>query len=157
MHQNRRCKAIFITCYKQPQATSSGWWPLLDPTTYWSVVGALQYLTLTRPELAYIVNQVCQFIHQPITTHWTVVKRILRYVKGTSNHGLLFRPGPFKLKAYSDSDYAGDPADRRSIGGFCVYLGDNPIAWSSKKQSTVSRSSTESEHCQVAKTAAEIS
>lgn len=83
--------------------------PLDDPFEYRSVLGALQYLTLTRPDIAFSVNQVCQFMQRPFTAHWTAVKRILRYVKGTIVHGLHFQPGPLKLEAYSDADYAGWP------------------------------------------------
>ncbi|KAM1479039.1 hypothetical protein ACFX2I_026387 [Malus domestica] len=128
-----------------------------DPQTYRSVVGALQYLTITRPDLSYAVNQVCQFMHSPKTTHWLAVKRILRYVKATYDHGLVYKPGGMQLSAFSDADYAGDPDTRHSTGGFCIYLGSNLVSWSSKKQKTVSRSSTEAEYRQLAYTAAEIS
>lgn len=131
--------------------------PLPDPTEYRSVVGALQYLTISRPDIAFAVNQVCQFMHKPTTVHWTAVKRILRYVKGSVSHGLMYQPGSTIVQAYSDADYAGDPDDRHSTGGYVVYLGLNPISWSSKKQRTVSRSSTEAEYRQLAYTAAELS
>uniref|UniRef100_A0A2N9EQM2 Uncharacterized protein n=1 Tax=Fagus sylvatica TaxID=28930 RepID=A0A2N9EQM2_FAGSY len=131
--------------------------PLSDPTEFRSVVGALQYLTLTRPDICFAVNQVCQFLHQPTTNHWTAVKRILRYLKDTPDHGLFYQPGSLMLEAYSDADYAGCPDDRHSTGGYCVYLGHNPISWSAKKQRTVSRSSTEAEYRQLAYTAAELS
>ncbi|VVA37991.1 PREDICTED: poly [Prunus dulcis] len=111
--------------------------PLDDPSEYRSVVGALQYLTLTRPDIAFAVNHVCQFMHQPTSAHWVAVKRILRYLNGTSTHGLFYKPGSLSLMAYSDADYAGDPDDRRSTGGYCLYLGSNLISWSSKKQGGV--------------------
>lgn len=128
-----------------------------DPSEYRSVVGALQYLTLTRPDISFAVNQVCQFMHLPTTIHWKAVKRILRYLKQTYDHGLFYQPGSLKLEAYSDADYAGNPDDRHSTGGYCIYFGYNPVSWSSKKQRTVSRSSTEAEYRQLAYTAAEIS
>ncbi|KAM1198584.1 hypothetical protein ACFX2I_009959 [Malus domestica] len=128
-----------------------------SPDLYRSVVGALQYLTITRLDLSYAVNQVCQFMHSPKTTHWTAVKRILRYVKATYNHGLLYKPGNTHLTAFSDADYAGNPDTRHSTGGFCIYLGSNLVSWSSKKQKTVSRSSSEAEYRQLAYTAAELS
>jgi hypothetical protein len=131
--------------------------PLSDPTEFRSVVGALQYLTLTRPDICFAVNQVCQFLHQPTTHHWTAVKHILCYLKDTPDHGLLYQPGFLMLEAYSDADYACCPDDRHSTGGYCVYLGHNPISWSAKKQRTVSRSSTEAEYRQLAYTAAELS
>lgn len=131
--------------------------PLPDATEYRSVVGALQYLTLTRPDIAFAVNQVCQFMHRPTTVHWIAVKRILRYLNGTISYGLFYRPSSLHLIAYSDADYAGDPDDRRSTGGYCIFLGNNLISWSSKKQRGVSRSSTEAEYRQLAYTAATIS
>ncbi|CAL9020273.1 unnamed protein product [Prunus brigantina] len=130
--------------------------PLSDPHEYRSVVGALQYLTVTRPDITYAVNQVCQHMHQPTTVHWIAVKRILRYLKGSSTDGLFFAQGNTTLVAYSDSDYAGNPDTRRSTGGFCMFLGPNLVSWSSKKQRTVARSSTESEYRQMAITATEI-
>ncbi|KAI5318631.1 hypothetical protein L3X38_038339 [Prunus dulcis] len=102
--------------------------PLSDPSEYRSIVGALQYLTLIRPNIAFAVNQVCQFMHQHTTVHWLAVKRILRYLNGTLTHGLLYSPSTLHLSAYFDADYAGDPYDRRSTGGYCVYLGTNLIS-----------------------------
>lgn len=96
-------------------------------------------------------------MHSPTTLHWQAVKRILRYLKATYDHGLRYQPGKLELNAYSDADYAGDPDTRHSTGGFCVYFGSNLISWSSKKQKTVSRSSTEAEYRQLAYTAAELS
>ncbi|XP_017187728.2 uncharacterized mitochondrial protein AtMg00810-like [Malus sylvestris] len=131
--------------------------PYSNPEQYRTVIGALQYLTITIPDLSYAVNQVCQFMHMPRTTHWTAVKRILRYLKATHDHGLVYKPGDVRLNAFSDADYAGNPDTRHSTGGFCIYLGTNLISWSSKKQKTVSRSSTEAEYRQLAYTAAELS
>ncbi|BBG92535.1 hypothetical protein Prudu_000297 [Prunus dulcis] len=128
-----------------------------SPDLYRSVVGALQYLTITRPDLSYAVNQVCQFMHSPTTMHWTAVKRILRYVKATYNHGLLYKPGLSHLTAFSDADYVGNPDTRHSTGGFCIYFGSNLVSRSSKKHKTVSRSSSEAEYRQLAYTAAELS
>jgi histone deacetylase 1/2 len=114
-----------------------------DSTRYRSIVGALQYLTLTRPDIAFSVNKVCQFLHAPTTTHWTAAKRILRYVSGTMGLGLSFRKSSSTLvSAFSDADWAGCVDDRRSTGGFDVYFGPNLISWSSRKKATVSRSRT---------------
>ncbi|XP_028084752.1 uncharacterized protein LOC114285870 [Camellia sinensis] len=120
------------------------------------LVGGLQYLTITRPDITLVVNQACQHMHSPSVGHFTVVKRILRYVKGTLPHGLSFTPGPFLLYAYTDSNWGGDSVDRRSTLGFCVFLGPNLISWSAKKQATVSRSSIEAEYRSMAHTAAEL-
>ncbi|KAM0000492.1 putative RNA-directed DNA polymerase [Helianthus debilis subsp. tardiflorus] len=139
-----------------------------NPVRYRQIVGALQYLTLTRPDIAFAVNKVCQFMHSPTENHWSAVKRILRYLQGSLNHGLLFRRSSGStlhaytdanyrsLTAYSDADWAGCPDDRRSTGGFAIYLGSNLVSWSARKQRTVSRSSTESEYKALADTVAEL-
>jgi len=130
--------------------------PVADATQYRSLAGALQYLTLTRPDLAYAVQQVCLFMHDPREPHLALLKRILRYVKGTLSTGLHIGAGPVSsLTAYSDADWAGCPDSRRSTSGYCVFLGDNLVSWSSKRQTTVSRSSAEAEYRAVAHAVAE--
>ena len=91
-------------------------------------MGALQYLTITRLDLSYAVNQVCQFMHSPKNTHWMTVKRILRYVKATYNHGLVYKHGIAHLMAYSDTDYDVNPVTGHSTSGFCMYLGSNLVS-----------------------------
>jgi histone deacetylase 1/2 len=128
-----------------------------DATRYRSIVGALQYITYTRPDIAFSVNKVCQFLHAPTTVHWTAVKRILRYLRGTISLGLrLSRSSSTIISAFSDADWAGCPDDRRSTGGFAVYLGSNLISWNARKQATVSRSSTEAEYKSLANATAEV-
>nr|XP_040249224.1 uncharacterized mitochondrial protein AtMg00810-like [Aegilops tauschii subsp. strangulata] len=127
-----------------------------DSFRYRSVVGGLQYLTLTRPDISFAVNKVCQFLSQPTDAHWEAVKRILRYVKGTLHTGLKFRKAvSTSISIFTDADWAGCPDDRRSTGGFAIFVGPNLIFWSSKKQPTVSRSSTEAEYKALANGAAE--
>jgi histone deacetylase 1/2 len=122
-----------------------------------SVVGALQYLTLTRPDIAFSLNKVCQFLQTPTEVHWTAVKCILRYLKHTSSLGLhIQKSSSLLLSGFADTDWAGCPDDRRSIGGHVVFLGGNLVAWSSWKQPTVSRLSTEVEYKSVANTTAEF-
>ncbi|XP_068655307.1 secreted RxLR effector protein 161-like [Aristolochia californica] len=130
----------------------------LDPTLYRSLVGALQYLTITRPDIAHIVNSVSQFLHSPIANHFLAVKCILRYVKGTLHYGLSFHPSasPGSLVAYSNADWAGCPDTRYSTSGYSIYLGDNVVSWSAKKQPTVSRSNCEFEYRALALTTAEL-
>ena len=118
-----------------------------DPTLYRSVVGTLQYLLVTHPELSYSINKVAQFMHAPQNHHWQVVKRILRYLAGTVHHGLLLhRTSTSNVLAFADAYWVADLDDRKSTIGFCVYLGSNLIAWSTHKQNCVSRSSTEAEY-----------
>jgi hypothetical protein len=126
-------------------------------TTYRSIVGALQYLTLTRPDLAFAVNKACQFLHVPTSDHMVAVKRILRYVQGTKSLGIkIKKDSSLRINALSDADWAGCPDDRRSTGGFAIYLGSNLISWSSRKQATASRSSTEVEYKSLANSMAEV-
>jgi histone deacetylase 1/2 len=127
-----------------------------DSFRYRSIVGGLQYLTLTRPDIAFAVNKVCQFLSQPTEVHWEAVKRILRYVKGTLDTGLTIHKSPsVGISIFTDADWAGCVDDRRSTGGFAIFVGSNLVSWSSKKQPTVSRSSTEAEYKALANGAAE--
>ena len=128
-----------------------------DNTKYRSMVGALQYLTLTRHDICYAVNKVCQYLHVPTTMHWTAAKSILRYIKHTADVGLTcVRSISTLVSAFSDDDWAGCVDDRRSTRGFAVFIGPNLISWSAKKQATVSRSRTEVEYTSVANATAEI-
>ena len=130
---------------------------LSDSTLYRQLVGSLIYLTVSRPDIAHAVHIVSQFMSAPRTTHFSAVLRILRYVKGTLFHGLHFcHSSPLELRAYSDADWAGDPTDRRSTTGYCFFLGTSLISWRSKKQTVVSRSSTEAEYRALADTTSEL-
>ncbi|XP_071712323.1 uncharacterized mitochondrial protein AtMg00810-like [Rutidosis leptorrhynchoides] len=125
--------------------------PVKDPTMYRSLAGALQYLTFTRPDIPYAIQQICLFMHDPREPHLAALRRILRYVQGTLDLGLhLFSSTTTSLVAYSDADWAGCPSTRRSTSGYCVFLGDNLLSWSSKRQHTPSRSSAEAEYRGVA-------
>jgi histone deacetylase 1/2 len=128
-----------------------------DSSQYRSIVGALQYLTLTRPDLSFLVNKVCQYLHAPTTAHWTAVKRILRYVKNTSQLGITFRKSSSTLlSAFSDADWAGCIEDRRSTGGFTIFIGPNLVSWIARKQDSVSRCSTEAEYKALANATTEL-
>jgi histone deacetylase 1/2 len=128
-----------------------------DATEYRSLVGGLQYLTITRPDLSYAINRVCQFLHAPRDSNMTAVKRILCYLRHTTQFGLHFRSSPSTvLAAFSDAHWASCPDDRRSTGGHAIFFGPNLIAWSARKHATVSRSSTKAEYKAVANATAEI-
>ncbi|KAM2102749.1 hypothetical protein ACFX1T_000977 [Malus domestica] len=151
------CKSCSTPCKPHNQILTTAGNLLPDPTLYRSLVGALQYLTFTRPDIAFAVNTVCQYMSAPTDVHFGMVKRILIFLQGTIHCGLTYTSGSsMQLKAYSDSDWAADLNTRRSITGYVVYLGDNPISWQSKKQSSVSRSSTEAEYRALAHTTADI-
>lgn len=130
--------------------------PYPNPTQFRQLVGALQYLTITRPDIAFTVNKLCQSMHSPKLLHFKHLKRLLRYLKGTSTHGLSVSPKHLHLTAFNDSDWAGDNIDRKSTTGYCVFLGDVPISWTAKKQHTVARSSTEAEYRALASTTTKV-
>jgi len=115
-------KSCATLCFPYHHLLKDDGKPYSRPQQYRSIVGALQYLTFTRPNIAFFVNQACQFMHNPMKSHVVAVKRILRYLKGTLDYGIHFQPGTLNLQAYSDADWAGDPNDRRSVSGFIVYL-----------------------------------
>ncbi|XP_026398498.1 uncharacterized protein LOC113294322 [Papaver somniferum] len=101
---------------------------LADPLQYRSLEGALQYLTLTRPDINFAVNYVCQFVHAPTDSHLLLVKRILRYLKGTIDAGITLSAGDItSISGYSNSDWARCPDTRLSTSGFCVFLGSSLI------------------------------
>ena len=93
---------------------------------------------MTRPDLAFAVNKVCQYLKCPTTAHLSAVKRILRYVSGTIDFCLKIMPlSSTMISAFSDADWAGCSDDRRSTGGFAVFLGANLVSWQAKKQATL--------------------
>uniref|UniRef100_A0A8R7VAY3 Reverse transcriptase Ty1/copia-type domain-containing protein n=1 Tax=Triticum urartu TaxID=4572 RepID=A0A8R7VAY3_TRIUA len=150
------CKAISTPIDTQAKLFGDSGPLFHDPSLYRSLAGALQYLTLTRPDLSYAVQQCCLFMHAPRESHFQLVKRILCYVRGTTHMGLqIHRSAASELVAYSDADWAGCPDTRKSTSGYCVFLGSNLLTWSSKRQNTVSRSSAEAEYRAVANAVAE--
>ena len=137
--------------------TSTNGTTFADISLYRSVVGSLQYLAFTRPDLAFAVHKVSKFMHNPLDSHWLAVKRILRYLKHSISTGLFITSSTdFQLQAFSDSDWAANRDDRRSVGAYCIYMGSNLISWSCKQQPTVARSSTETEYKAIANAAAEL-
>ena len=117
------------------------------PSLYRSAIGALQYLKLKRPDLAFSVNKLSQFLQAPTVAHWNACKRILKYIKGTLSYGLLFGPAKLlTLEGYSDADWATNLDDRKSVSGICIFFGGNLVTWSSRKQRVIARSSAEAEY-----------
>ena len=121
--------------------------PLSNPQQYRRLVGRLIYLSATRPDLAYAVHTLSQFMQRPTQEHWDAGLRVVKYLKGSPGQGILLKSDcDFQLTAWCDSDWAGCPITRRSLSGWLVQLGDSPISWRSKKQEVVSRSSAEAEY-----------
>ncbi|XP_074358065.1 secreted RxLR effector protein 161-like [Apium graveolens] len=130
---------------------------LPEPVVYQRLVGKLIYLTITRPDIAFPVHILTQFMQRPTTVHMQAAKRLLRYLAGNPGQGILLASSSeAQLMAYYDSDWASCPTTRKSTSGFCVLLGTSPILWKTKKQSLVARSTAESEYRAMALTACEI-
>ncbi|KAI0499864.1 hypothetical protein KFK09_018072 [Dendrobium nobile] len=127
-----------------------------NPQLYRQIVGSLQYLTLTRPEISYAVNKACQHMHQPSNHHFEDLKQILRYIHGSLNIGLPLYQDSLHLTSYVDADRAGDQTDHKSTTGYCNFLGNTLISWCVKKQATVAQSSTKAEDRALASTATDI-
>ena len=120
----------------------------VDSTIYRSLIGSLRYLTNTRPDLLFSVRILSRYMEHPSIEHFNEVKRILRYIKGTENYGLLYKKGDVRgeLVGFSDSDFAGDCDDRKSTSGYIFFFGGMAVSWSSQKQSIVALSSCEAEY-----------
>nr|GEV11776.1 uncharacterized mitochondrial protein AtMg00810-like [Tanacetum cinerariifolium] len=129
--------------------------PLPDPSLYRTIVGSVVYLTVTRPDIVYVVHIVSQFITAPTIVYWDDVLQILRYLRGTQFKTLLFpSTSSLDLRAYCDADWAGDSVTRKSTIEFFIFVGY--LSWKSKKQDVLSRSSTETEYRAMVVTTSEI-
>ncbi|XP_068318542.1 uncharacterized mitochondrial protein AtMg00810-like [Pyrus communis] len=118
----------------------------VDKCRYQRLVGRLIYLAHTRPDIAYIVSVVSQFMHSSIVDHMVAVMRILTYVKLAPGKGILYKNfGYLRIEGFTDADWAANVTDRRSIFGYFTFVGGNLVTWRSKKQNVVSRSSAEAE------------
>ncbi|WZZ70878.1 hypothetical protein YC2023_082248 [Brassica napus] len=121
--------------------------PFHDPKLYRKLVGKLIYLTITRPDICFAVNQVSQHMQLPKEHHWHMVERLLMYLNGSPDQGVWMGcNGSTEVVGYCDADWAGDRADRRSTTGYCTFIGGNLVTWKSKKQKVVSCSSAEAEY-----------
>ncbi|CAA7051989.1 unnamed protein product [Microthlaspi erraticum] len=119
----------------------------VDVKLYRGMIGSLLYLTASRPDLSFSVGVLCSYQAKPKQSHLQAVKKILRYVKGTVNLGIFYSKGSNRnLAGYCDADWAGCADDRKSTSGGCFFLGNNLIAWLSKKQNSVSLSTAEAEY-----------
>ena len=107
----------------------------IDKGQYQRLVWRLIYLSHTRPNVAYLVEVVSRFMHDPREKHIQVVHKVLQYLKATPGRGILFkRKGKLTMKAYTNVDYAGSLTNRRLTTSYCIFLGGNIISWRSKKQ-----------------------
>ena len=128
-----------------------------DAELYRSLVGKLNFLTNTRPDLSYIVQMLSQFLQHPRLPHYEALLHTLRYIHHTTGQGILLKGADkLTLQAFSDSDWASFPDSCRSVTGYILLLGNSPVTWKSKKQRTVSRSSSEAEYRAMASAASEV-
>ena len=124
---------------------------------YRQMVGSLNYLTTTRPDISYSVSVLSQFMAKPHESHWNAAKAVLRYLKGTLDYGIKYTDASdVELTGYSDSDWAGNLDDRRSTTGYAFSIGSGVVSWSSKKKPTVSLSSTEEKYKSLCATTCEV-
>ncbi|CAN1192604.1 Retrovirus-related Pol polyprotein from transposon TNT 1-94 [Linum perenne] len=130
---------------------------ITDIQLYRQLVGKLHYLTITRPDISYAVQQLAQFQAKPTDIHLEAAYKVIRYLKMAPGQGLFFSAdSSLQLVGYSDSDWASCPDSRRSTSGYCLFLGTSLISWKTKKQSTVSRSSSEAEYRALAHLCCEV-
>ncbi|KAJ8763825.1 hypothetical protein K2173_003607 [Erythroxylum novogranatense] len=132
--------------------------PLLEnPQEYRRIVGRLLYLRFSRPDITYCVQQLSQFLQAPREVHLQHAIYVLKYLKNNPSLGLHFSASSdLSLRAYSDADWASCVTTRKSLTTFCIFLGNSPISWKTKRQTTVSRSSAEAEYRAMASTVCEL-
>ena len=130
--------------------------PVFDKQLYQQAVGCLTYASVTtRPDISSAIGILSQFMSDPSIQHWRGIKRILRYIKGTLNYGLQFSDSKTQLIGFADADWAGDLDTRCSTSGYVFQVGNATVSWSSKRQKTVARSSTEAEYVALSNSAQE--
>jgi hypothetical protein len=120
----------------------------VDQQLYQSAIGGLMYLSMsTRPDITYAVGNLARFSSKPTKTHWTALKRVLRYLKGTMKHGILYSQNESAVcVGFSDADWAGDINDRKSTSGYLFQMSGGAVTWKSQKQSCVALSTAEAEY-----------
>lgn len=133
-HHMLNAKGVSTPMYSSEVLTANDGLAPTDATEYRCAIGALQYLSFTRPDICFAVNKLAQFMHCPTTKHWQAVKRLLRYLKNTITYGLHIKLSTsLSLTAFSDADWAGNHDDRMSTSAYIIFLGSTPISWSAKK------------------------
>ncbi|XP_020682550.1 uncharacterized protein LOC110099671 [Dendrobium catenatum] len=122
------CKPTSTPTSPKTPATEANTQMFDNPSLYRRLAGSLQYLSITRPDIAFATNQICQHMHKPTIADFQSLKRLLRYIKGTISFGLPITPGDLTIQTFTDADWASDASDRKSISGYCIFLGPNLIS-----------------------------
>lgn len=139
------CKPVTVPMEPNLKLSTGDLFP--DASTYWLIVGRLLYLTHTRPDITYAVHKLSQYMAALHTDHLHAAHRVLCYLKNDPAHGLFYPSNTeIHLTTFSDADWATCPDSRRSVTGYCMFLGNSLVSWRSKKQLTVSRRSSEAEY-----------
>ena len=153
------CKPCATPMEERLKLTKASTTAKVDATLYRSIVGGLRYLVYTRPDIAFVVGYVSRFMEVPREDHWVAVKRLLRYVKGMVDQGIIFPKiggSRLQLTVFSDADMVGDIDGRRSTSGVLVFLESVPILWLSLKQKVVVLSTCEAEYVAVTTAACQV-
>ena len=145
------CKEVATPLAQNEKISKNDGEKLEEPSAYRSLVGSLLYLTVTRPDLMFPASLLSRFMSSPSNVHMGVAKRVLKYVKGTTNLGIWYlKTGGVKLDGYADSDWAGSVDDMKSTSGYVFTIGSGVICWNSRKQEVVAQSTTEAEYISLA-------
>ncbi|XP_019161991.1 PREDICTED: uncharacterized protein LOC109158510 [Ipomoea nil] len=151
------CKPVSTPMVPGHQFQKEGGTLLEDANSYRRLVGRLLCLTATRPDITYAVQQLSQFVDTPTNEHLVAAHYVLRYIKKALGQGIFYpRNGAMQLNVFSDYDWATCPETRKSVTSFCIFLDSALVSWRTKKQATISRSSSEAEYRALAATVCEV-
>lgn len=141
------CKVVAVPLQQNIKLQNEDGSKEADVTLYKQAIGSLIYLTTIVLDLAYIVSVLSQYMSKPLEIHWNVAKCILRYLQGTVDYGIIYTDSSnVRLTGFTDSDWAGNVDDCRSIIGYAFSIGSRVITWRIKKQNRISLSSAEAEY-----------
>ncbi|KAL2232982.1 uncharacterized protein LOC110011587 [Sesamum indicum] len=152
-----QCKATNTPLPAGLQLKAASGQQLSNPEPYRRLLGRLLYLSFTRPDICHATQQLSQFMQFPSQNHWEPALHLVRYLKGTLYRGLHFNSNNnFTLEAYCDADWVTCKETRKSLTGYCIFLGGSLISWKTKKQTTVSWSTAEAEYRSMSSTTCEL-
>ncbi|KAL2228363.1 UNVERIFIED_CONTAM: Retrovirus-related Pol polyprotein from transposon RE1, partial [Sesamum indicum] len=152
-----QCKATNTPLPTGLQVKAASGQQLSNPEPYRRLLGRLLYLGFTKPDICHATQQLSQFMQSPCQDHWEAALHLIKYLKGTLHRALHFNSNnSFTLEAYCDADWATCKGTRKSLTGYCIFLGGSLISWKTKKQTTVSRSTAEAEYRSMGSTTCEL-